>query len=97
MTDSEITYNKDGQPVTFSGPDAVNYYAAASLWSAIRLYLKTGMIPTRGYTLTRMNEAAGRYTGKTYKGRKGAEQAVEDLHNWVQAMKLALPSKTEER
>ena len=93
MTDSSITYDKNGHAVTFSGPDAVELYRVASIASAIRLYVKCGIIPTRGVGIMKMLAIAGTYTGKTYK-RNGATQAVEDLNVWVQTMKAALPHET---
>lgn len=96
MTDSSINYDKDGRFVGVTGKDGVSFYAAAVLCSSIRLYLKSGIIPTRGMNMKRMNELATRYTGQPYKGRKGAEQAVLDLEAWVQTMKAALPHDVRE-
>ena len=93
MTDSSITYSKNGEATSFNGRDAVELYRVASIASAIRLYVKCGMIPTRGVTITKMLAIASTYTGKTYKRGQG-QQAVEDLNVWVQTMKAALPHDT---
>ena len=54
MSDSSIRISKSG--TMFSGPDAVAYFRARSLASAIQLYVKTNgqIIPTRGMGITRM-------------------------------------------
>jgi hypothetical protein len=94
MTDqSSVTYDRDGNAVCFSGPDAVHMFRAAALRSAIGL-LSKGIRPTRGMTMTKALIMAGEYTGKTYK-RGQHEQAMADLSVWVQTMKLALPSETQ--
>ena len=92
MTDSYVTYNKDGQATSFVGPDAVALFRAATIVSALRLYAKTGMKPNRMWTPTAMLKAASAITGKTYK-RGQYEQAADDVSTWVQAMKLALPEE----
>lgn len=94
MTDSHIIYNKNGHAVSFVGPDAVELYRVATLASSLKLYAKTGIIPTRGVTCKRMLEMASRYTGKSYK-RGAALDAAADLDVWVKAMKAALPSSQE--
>jgi hypothetical protein len=93
--DSEIVYGKGG--TTFAGPDAIQFLAATQLYHAIRLYLKIGMIPTRGCGPKRMLELAGRYTGKTYKNsRANLELAANEVETWARTMKAALP-KTDEK
>jgi hypothetical protein len=52
--------------------------------------MKTGMIPTRGVTISKMLKMAEQYTGRKYK-KSEAAYAVEDLHNWVTCMVSALP------
>ena len=76
----------------FNGPDAVNLYRCATLWSAIRL-LQVGIQPTRGFTMTKALKMASGYTGKAYK-RSQSEQARADLKVWMDAMKAALPTET---
>jgi hypothetical protein len=95
MTNDEnkIVYDKKGAARAFVGPDAVNYFRAAVLRSALGL-LARGIKPNRMYTVKAALAAAGEYTGKTYK-RSEIEQARADLAVWIATMKAALPSETE--
>lgn len=93
MTDSMIAVNKGS--TTFIGPDATNLYRCAVLRGAIKLWAGTGIIPTRGMTITRMLAQATGYSQKPYK-RGEALKAVEDLTQWIEAMKAALPIEREE-
>jgi hypothetical protein len=92
MTESSINISTGG--TTFSGPDATNLFRAMTLKSALGLYAKCGMIPTRGVTITKMLAMATEYTGKKYK-RGDAEKAAEDVRQWCEAMKAALPITVE--
>lgn len=96
MNDSHRHISKDGT-VTMTGPDAMHFYRAVQLRSAISLYMKTGMIPTRGVTITKMLRAAKEYTGKIY-GRSlpAYAIAIADLDVWIANMQTALPT-TDER
>jgi hypothetical protein len=89
MSESYVVVT-NGIGTTYSGPDATNLYRAIALRASINLYLKTGMIPTRGITITRMLQLAKTYTGKTYKRGQGGV-AVADLITWIDAMKAAIP------
>lgn len=89
MTDSHITIHKTGG-TSFVGPDATNLMRAIKLASALRLYARSGMIPTRGVTITVMFKIAKEYTGKDYK-RGQALLAYEDVRIWVETMKAAIP------
>lgn len=89
---SSISYDAKGNAVTFKGPDAVDLYRAGLLWMHIGLWIKTKMVPTRGFTITKMLAAAGEYTGKKYT-HKQAEQARADLKVWMDTMKAALPAE----
>lgn len=93
--DSNIHYRKDGNPVCFSGKDGVDYYAGTLLWSHIKLYKATGMIPTRGFGITKMLDRASYFTGQKYK-RKDIDKAIEDLRIWSVTMKAALPTTVDE-
>lgn len=90
MQDSSIKISKSG--TMFSGPDAVAYFRARSLASAIQLYVKTNgqVIPTRGMGITRMLATASEFTGVKYK-RTQATQALDDLNIWIATMQSALP------
>lgn len=94
MTDSSITYNKDGSASTFAGRDAVEVYRAATLASALGL-LSKGIKPTRGFTAKKAFELAKRYTGQTYK-RGEFDRARADLKVWIETMKSAIPTETRE-
>ena len=90
MTDSYIAIGKGG--TSFVGPDAVQLFAAATIRSAMVLYIATGMKASRTYTPKNMLAAASRITGKPYKrGRGGLKLAAADLQLWIDAMKAALP------
>jgi hypothetical protein len=69
----------EGGGTTITG-SAIGGFRAIVLLSSIRLYLATGMKPTRGVGVARMAELSGQYTGRTYpRSRKGLEAAVADL------------------
>jgi len=89
-----ITYNKAGDAVAFSGPDAVRLYQAAALMSGIGL-LQKGIKPNRHWTMKAALAMATRFTGNTYK-RNEADRARADLHIWIVTMKAALPADTRE-
>lgn len=88
MAQSEIVHSKGG--TTFAGPDAVNLVRAVYLASHLKLYAKTGIVPTRGVTGPMMLTMATEYSGKKYK-RGQYLQAAEDVKVWCDAMKSALP------
>lgn len=77
--------------ITFEGKDAVKLYGVMSLKSAIGLHSKTGMVPTRGVTITKMLASATTVTGKPYKGKDKHAKAMADLQVWIDAAKCAMP------
>lgn len=79
-----ITLDKDGNPVSFTGESGVDVFRISTLKNGITGYIKFGMIPTRGVTISRMLKMAGEYTGKTYKRGEG-EKAVADLGSLLTA------------
>lgn len=81
---------RDGACTSFVGADAVEYFAAEVLASALRFYAKTKMQVNRAYTPTTILRAAKRYTGKDYK-RGQYLIAAEDVAKWAAEMKAALP------
>lgn len=90
---NKITYRPDGQAQSFTGPQAVEVFRAATLASAIGLW-KIGVSPGPGV----MNAAeclkeATKYTGKKY-GRKDFDQARADLRIWINEQKKTIPSET---
>jgi hypothetical protein len=88
MTESKIVYSAGG--TTFVGPDATNFFRAATLASSLGLYAKCGIIPTHGVTITKMLAMAAEYTGKKYK-RGDAAKAQADVKVWCDTMRAALP------
>ena len=81
---------KDGRITAYVGFDATRLMRARMLKSFIDLHKKTGMIPTRGVTITKMFKMAKEYTGQTYK-RGEHDRAVNDLNVWIANMMSALP------
>jgi hypothetical protein len=96
MSESSIHIGKSGA-VSYSGPDAVAYFRARSLRSALQLYFKTNgqIIPTRGMGITNMLRAAGEITNTKYK-RTQAAMAIDDLTIWIATMQSALPITSDE-
>ena len=89
--DSYIRYSKSrGEATSYVGRDATELFRVNMIKVSIKLYMKTGMIPTRGVTINKMLKMAEQYTGRKYK-KSEAAYAVEDLHNWVTCMVSALP------
>jgi hypothetical protein len=89
-SESSITVFKGGG-MSFSGPDAVELFRAATLKSALGL-LSKGIRPTRGLTMTKALKMVTEYTGQTYKRSVAeAERARTDLTVWIETMKSAIP------
>jgi hypothetical protein len=94
MDESKITYDRNGNALSFSGPDAVKLFQAAALRSGLGL-MAVGIKPHRSWTSLRAAlETASSYTGKKYAGKKDIERARADLLTWCETMKAALPSET---
>lgn len=87
---SELQVDKTGKVSAYIGPDATQLFRAKATKMAISLHQKTGMIPTRGVTITKLFTIAGQYTGKKYK-RGEHEKAISDLSIWINTMVTALP------
>lgn len=91
MSDSHIVYSRSRKEATsYVGRDATQLYRVNMLKVSIRLWVKTGMMPTRNVGIRKMLKMAEVYTGRKYKTTQAAE-AVDDLHNWVTCMVSALP------
>lgn len=91
MEDSKIIYSRSrGEATSYIGRDATQLFRVNMLKSSIKLWMKTGMMPTRGIGIQKMLKMAEMYTGRKYK-KSEAAYAVEDLHNWVTVMVSALP------
>lgn len=96
MADAEIVYRKNGELSTLVGKDAVELARVRTIIMGIKINIRTGgkMMLTRGASITRLLEMAGKYTGKKYK-RTEKEKAVADLEVWFREMRDALPQRTE--
>ena len=93
MSDSYIEYSRGRKEATsYVGSDATHLYRVNMIKVSIKLWMKTGMMPTRGIGIRKMLKMAEVYTGRKYKTSEAA-YAVEDLHNWVTCMVSALPIK----
>ena len=68
MADIQISPNGGA---TFAGPRGVDAYRIKVLSTGIQGWLKFGMIPTRGVTISKMLNMAGDITGKRYKRPRG--------------------------
>ncbi len=85
---ADVTLHSTGG-VSITGPDAMLYFKAAHLRSALRLFARTGIKPTRGVGGRQLMALATEITGKAYKAR-AYDQAVADLDVWLQTMRGAL-------
>jgi hypothetical protein len=88
--DSYIVLDAARKPTTYVGDDAVQYARVRILRAAIKLYRNSGIIPTRGMTITRMLNSVTALTRKSYK-RGQCDRAIEDLDIWLNNMASALP------
>lgn len=93
--EDNLHYDKNGNLTTITGKDGINCYAAAMLKGHLNLYKKCGMIPTRGFGITKMLARASDYTGQKYK-KSEIDKAINDLDAFVITMKAALPSTQDE-
>lgn len=89
MTTSNITIGQNGA-MSFNGPDAVNLYRANMIRQGIKLHMTTGMILTRGATITKLFGMASEYTGNKYK-RGQHEKAIADMTAWIDAAMASIP------
>lgn len=82
-----VERHEDGS-VSIVGRAAVDMFRGKVLASAIGLWLKTGMLPTRGVGVRDMARMATEYTGKQYAGsKKGLAQAKADLDQVVYSVR----------
>jgi hypothetical protein len=88
--DSEIIISDSG--TTLVGPDATALLRARVICSSLRLHAKTGIIPTRGVSITTLKRLATMLTGHDY-GRSKCEtlRAAQDVEHWAATMYAALP------
>lgn len=72
--------------------DATTLYSWKVLQQSIGLYMRTGMIPTRGVTISRMLKFATAITKKPYKNTPlGRQQAYDDLGTSCATLRAAIP------
>jgi len=90
MSDSHVVVNADGTPFIFVGPDAVDLFRVRVLRSSIAMHKRSGIIPTRGVTITKMLAMASQYTGRPYK-RGQHDQALADLDRHLAAFTASMP------
>jgi hypothetical protein len=91
-SDSEITFSPGG--TTYSGQDAVSVVAMYALVSSLNLWHRCGMIPTRGYGISKMLARATAWTGKKYpRNKNGAWQAAGDVKMLADELKAAIPQR----
>lgn len=88
MTNSTINVGPNGV-TSFNGFDATNLYRAAMVKQGIKLHRDTGMILTRGATITKLFAMATGYTGKKYK-RGQHNAAIADMEAWIDAAKASI-------
>jgi len=91
MSESRIEVGAGGQ--SFVGREAVELYRLAVLASALKLYGQHGIRANRGYTPTRMLQAASQALGVTFK-RGAYLQAAEALLARVDELKASIPVVT---
>ena len=89
MTDSYVEFGKGG--ASFVGRDAIEFFKVMNLRNSISLYQKCGIIPTRGFGITKMLALASKYTGQKYK-RNEYDRVIKDLTVWIEMMRSALPT-----
>jgi hypothetical protein len=89
MTESAIILNKSGG-ASYVGPDATHLYRVMVTRTAIKMWMATGINPSRGVTITKLLAVAGQVTGKVYKSRH-APRALADLDAWIVKAKGAIP------
>jgi hypothetical protein len=87
---SYLVTNDQGKVTSYIGPDATQLFRARMIRHGLIGWQKFKMKPSRGVTVTRMLEAAGKYTGKKYKTTQVTE-AIDDMDVWVKTMLIALP------
>jgi hypothetical protein len=90
---SNIHIGKNGT-MSFNGADATNLYRASMIKQGIRLHRDTGMLLTRGATITKLFGMASEYTGQKYK-RGQHDLAIADMTAWIDAAKASITITTD--
>jgi hypothetical protein len=90
MTDPTAITHHDGG-TTMTG-DAIELYRWKVVQQSIGLYMKTGMLMTRGATITHLLTLASGITKKQYgRGKKAQQQAYDDLQVSIETLRAAIP------
>lgn len=63
---------------------ATRLYSAMAVRKSIQLYVRTGIIMTRGMTIGKLLKSASNFTGRKYSSSKKTE-AIDDLTAWIDA------------
>jgi hypothetical protein len=96
VIDSHVKVDASGRPTMYAGPDGVALFRVKVLLSSIKMYRKSGIIPTRGVGITLMMRLASEITGMKYqRGVIGWLAAEKDLEQWILAMQSAIPIEEE--
>lgn len=75
-------------------PEQIERYRLVIIRSAIRIYLKTGMLANTAYTPANLRKAVSDLTLKKYKrSREGLEAALADLNAHIEALDHAKPDQ----
>jgi hypothetical protein len=89
MNDSRIEVSKHS--TTFVGADAVDLYRLMQIRSGIRLHKSSGMLLTRGATITKLLAMVTAVTQKPYKGKTKHDAALADLDQRIAALQASMP------
>ncbi len=81
VSESYIETDATNRPMSFVGEQAVHIFYARALREAIRLHQKTGLIPRRGVTITKMMKQTQRVTGQKFSIHQH-EEAISALEKW---------------
>jgi hypothetical protein len=92
IDDSKVVIGAMG--TIYSGADAVSLYQAMALRAAMRLYAKTGIVPTRGFGKKKMVEQVNLITKSDY-ATKDFVKAFDHLNIFVEQLKSSIPVEAE--
>lgn len=87
--ESFVAIHNEG--TSYVGGDAIALYRAATLLIHLKLFVKTGIVPMRGFTGPKLLEAVSEITKETYSGKNKYSTAIQDLLNWKNTMFAAMP------
>ena len=73
--------------VSLTDPESIDAMRLITLKHAIKLYAQTGLVPTRGMTITKMLAEVTRLTQRRYTGKERFSCAIRDLDNIIEFRK----------